>query len=716
MADRPPAVMGRAFLALSGLGLVAWAVVDPRFRDPEGALTGAFCLPLAIGVSLAVAAWVARPGLRRAAFWLALAWTGHAATLQLIDAGPRIHYQHYLAPGDLVSRDHLVPALLLAAQTALVLASLARIRSAVLAWLRRTFRWWQLVIAGLVIGLLSAAPSRDLGFYAYELCFATFVHLVQLGTLVLFVAAVPRETREALRRRIRRRISPPARRSAESRTLVLAGGAALFVFACAAVLVVFSYERHPHLPDEVAHLLQARYLAHGALSMPAPPVPAAFDIDIAIYDPDRWYSPVPPGWPLILALGVILGIPWLVNPLLGGVGIVLAYFLVQRIYDRRTSLWLALLLAASPWYLFLSMSLMTHLATLVAGLLAALAFVRLWEEGRARWAWLSGAMLGALSLIRQMDALALATVLGVAVLFLRPRRRRLPALAGLAASALLVGAAILPYHAHLTGDPLTSPMMTFWSRDYPTGTNALGFGPDRGWSWGGLDPFPGHGPRDVVVNAVLNASSIDFELFGWSTGSLLPLVLLLLWGEVRARERAMLGVLVAVIVAYGAYWFSGGPDFGARYWFLVIVPAVVLTVGGLRALARRLEAAAPAAILPAVLVLVLSSMLNVVPWRAIDKYHHYRGMRPDIRRLAEERGFGRSLVLIRGERFPDYSSAVVYNPLELDAAAPIFAWEKTPEVARRVRAAFPDRPVWTVDGPTVTGRGFAVAAGPEPSP
>jgi len=111
----------------------------------------------------------------------------------------------------------------------------------------------------------------------------------------------------------------------------------------------------------------------------------------------------------------------------------------------------------------------------------------------------------------------------------------------------------------------------------------------------------------------------------------------------------------------------------------------------------------------------VGTLVNHVPWRVTDKYHHYRGMRADIRRLAETHRFGRSLVLVSGQRHPDYASAGIYNPVDLGADAPVYAWDRDEETRRSVVGAFADRPVWLVDGPTVTGRGYRVAAGPLPA-
>ena len=112
------------------------------------------------------------------------------------------------------------------------------------------------------------------------------------------------------------------------------------------------------------------------------------------------------------------------------------------------------------------------------------------------------------------------------------------------------------------------------------------------------------------------------------------------------------------------------------------------------------------------MALSLVALLTFFPWRAVDKYFHYRGMRPDIPDLARERGFGRSLVFIRGKRHPDYASAVAYNPTNLRADVPLYAWDAGQAAREEALRVYADRPVWFVDGPTRTGTSFRVAAGP----
>ena len=121
--------------------------------------------------------------------------------------------------------------------------------------------------------------------------------------------------------------------------------------------------------------------------------------------------------------------------------------------------------------------------------------------------------------------------------------------------------------------------------------------------------------------------------------------------------------------------------------------------------------------MPAVAVLVLSALalVNYFPWRAIDKYYRYLGMRPGVRELARQHSFDGALVLIRGARRPDYASAIVENPVDLTSGAAIYVWDRDPATRDAVLRAFPNRPVWIVEGPSVTKSRYRVVEGPLPA-
>lgn len=639
---------------------------------------------------------------KQALFWFAFALIGQISALRLIDAGTRLHYQHYRLPDQLVT-DRPIELILIGIQTVLVLASLRGKWPSLFRWVRR-LKIWQLAAVGAAFFLTSATVSENVRFYAFELVFAAFLQTVNLATIVLFAWSLPAGSLPALARRLDQLL--------DSRRFVIA--AAIWVTAVAALLSYFSYQRHPHIPDEVVYLYHARYLAEGKLTLPLPPVQQAFDVDLMNYEATRWFCPVPPGWPLALAIGAFVGLPWLVNPVLGGLNMLLAYSLIQGLYDRRTARIALLLLATSPWQVFLAMSFMTHTLTLTFGLLGAVGIMLARRTGKAGWGLIAGLATGGVGLVRPLEGFTWAVLLGLWIIGLGGRRLKFASIAAFVFGGLVVGAATLYYNQMLTGHPTEFPIMAYTDKYYHKNSNALGFGPDRGFGWG-IDPYPGHSPRDAMINANLNTFSINIELFGWSTGSLLLVALFLFCGRPRGPDWLMLAVIAAVFTVHFFYYFSGGPDFGARYWYLMLIPLVVLTVRGLDLLTGIVESGAPGngpRALMAVAALCALSVIAYFPWRAVDKYHHYEGMRPDIRELAKQYHFGRSLVLVRGNRHPDYASAAIYNPLDLHADAPIYAWDRSPEVRAQVVEAYRDRPVWMVDGPTVTQDGFRVVAGP----
>ena len=639
-----------------------------------------------------------------------LAW---GSTLALIDAPAAAAYQHLrLATSHPIQ---FVAWTILGIQlVALLTAGREHIR-AIVTWCRANGRSLTILGALACLVLPAAVPSADLRTYAVEMVVSAAIQLMSIATLVAAVREAPPLLWAKASELLTRVLGPegaPGPQRIDGWVLRVASGVVVVTVA----LALLVYEAHPHVPDEVIYLLHARYLADGMLTMPLPPVPAGFNLDLMHYEPTRWYSPLPPGWPMVLSLGAWIGAPWLVNPLLGGVAVVLTYLVMGRISGGREARLTTLLLATSPWFLFLSMSFMTHNATLVFALAAIFGVAVARQSGSWLAPFVAGFAVGAVALIRPLEGLVTALVAGFWSLGARGRLFRLAPSAALVAGTLAVGLLNRPYNAALTGSPDEFPIMAYINKYYTIGSNDLGFGANRGLGWSGLDPFPGHGPADVVVNAALNTAQVNIELLGWPVGAVVLVTLVLTFGA-RQRRRSdwwFLAVIAGVVGAHTFYWFSGGPDFGARYWYLIIVPCCALVARGLGILDGTSEAQsrANAPARTVALLMMLGSLLVFVPWRAVGKYRHYRGMRPDVRQLARQREFGRSLVLVRGERHPDYASAAAYNPLDLRADVPIYAWDVSPEIRANVLNAYPDRTVWIIDGPTLTGDGFKVVAGP----
>ncbi len=726
------------------VGLVAaLVVVGARRTDFAHPLIATASPVLALGavaVALALLAALWSTAWRRAAALFVLLVAGQAAALQLTDAPRYAAYQHLLP----------VPALLGAAAVPFGVVVLQAVLCLGLTW-----RWWgralraaatpggiaRLAVVAALAPLVLAVPTESPFRFGAEVVLAAVVAVAGALNLFLIAAALPAAGLAAAVRGLGRRLTLPggAAPSPDAETvdatptadagaaadaprpwdrrfpLVVAG----LVTLTAALVTVFVFERLPHIDDSVAYLFQAKYLSHGRLWLPAPPDSAAFAGEHLLVHGGRWFSKYFPGWPLVLALGVPLGVPWLLNPLLGGAAVLLAHGWVRRVTDRGVANATIALLAASPWLLFTSAAFMAHPLSLALALATLLCVELGFERGRRRAGWfaLAGLAAGGVFLTRPLEAVALAAVVGARMLL--PLRSRLPWRALLVTGACAAVAA-LPYFAYnhvMTGRWGYAPYTLYSDLRYGPGVDVLGFGPGVGIpDWRNLDPLPGHGAADVVLNANKNLFMMNADLFGWAEGSLLLVLAVLLFAGRQRGDRLLLWMVAAVIGVHSFFWFSGGPDLGARFWYLAIVPLCALSVRGVQRLAAVPGPAAasrsPARLGATLVAACLAAILTVLPWRAATKYWRYRGIGGEVRALVQERGITNGLVIVRSLARTDWQEAFVLEPPTLSDPGTIFARDAGPASRARLIAAFPGRPVWVI-GRSADGAPFRVIESPK---
>ena len=192
-----------------GISFSIWAFSASRFRNPEGFLRGEICLPISVGVALIILGFALTGRLKRFAFWLALALVGQAVALQMIDAGPLIHYQHYRPLDWLLTGNHPLLLVFLAVQTVLVVLGIKTRWSKLRVWIGRTFKVWQLLAVGVIFFFSSAALSRDVRFYATEVFFASFIQAISLGNILLMVWAFPDEALASLKEKFDKWLGQP---------------------------------------------------------------------------------------------------------------------------------------------------------------------------------------------------------------------------------------------------------------------------------------------------------------------------------------------------------------------------------------------------------------------------------------------------------------------------------------------------------------------------
>jgi hypothetical protein len=258
--------------------------------------------------------------------------------------------------------------------------------------------------------------------------------------------------------------------------------------------------------------------------------------------------------------------------------------------------------------------------------------------------------------------------------------------------------------------------MMWTDRRWGPGVDRLGFGPDIGIpAWRNIDPLPGHGLPDVVLNTNKNLFMASLDLFGWAAGSL---VLVAWWAVAGRRDRRdLLHVMLvgAFVLGHTIYWFSGGPDLGPRYWYPIVVSLIVLTLRGAQDLGERLGGGvAPARIGFALAGATLGGLFLFIPWRAATKYYHYRDVGGEVRQVAQQAGIRDGLVFIRSGLREDYQSAFNLNPRTLSQPGTIYARYLDAEHRARVVRAFASRPVWVLFREADPAQPLVVEAGPLP--
>jgi hypothetical protein len=344
------------------------------------------------------------------------------------------------------------------------------------------------------------------------------------------------------------------------------------------------FQAQPHILDASAYFFQAKIFASGHLSAPVPADPGAFQGPFMVARDGRWFAQYPPMTSLLLAVGVALHAPWLVEPLLGTLALWGVFRLGRRFYSGAVA-WLATLLGAlSPFYTYLAASYMSHTVALFFAVYFLLLLVRFTQE----WRWydlpLAAVFAVGLLLTREFSA-ALIGVVATAFLFgvqwraLRQRIATLWPVFCLALSILVSGVILyLLYNTLQTGSPTLTPREVFFPGD------RYGFG--QGIGFYGQHTFAA---GMVILDQLLTILLID--LYGWPfylTLALLPLTFVR--REAGARWDIFCVLLLVLLVGAQAGYFYHGIYLGPRYLFETLPFLLLLTargVGGLAAVLAR---------------------------------------------------------------------------------------------------------------------------------
>ncbi len=470
---------------------------------------------------------------------------------------------------------------------------------------------------------------------------------------------------------------------------------ALLTVIAAMLMSWFAFQHMPHVEDETAYLFQARTFAHGALTLPAPPEAAWPGLEYYLLDlrDGRWFSSTLPGWPAVLAVGVLIGAPWVLNPIFAGVSVLLAYDITRRRAGTEAGDLVALMMASSPWLLSAAGSLMPHTMTLMLILFAWWSILKSEDSGqnRGREMVLAGLAMGLIFAARPMDGLVMGSLTGLWIV--TGRGRNWLRAAQYAFGCVVVGGLLLAYNAYITGNPLLLPLTDYLNRTWGVGANAYGFGPDIGppGGWRSLDLWQGHSALEALLNTINSLTSLQFEMLGWPVGSLALIFAYFLWQKKGGFDLAMALVALVVIVVMALYWFADTYYMGPRYWFVAAFPFFYLAVRGYEAIRARFDDAAGVGIDAVLVVCCCFGMLVFTPWRGVTKYYEYNNFYSLFRDEEAKGTFGTDIVLFK--EIGDEGSALMLNDLTLSGDGPVYLRDTGTMDLRALEEAFPGRKI-----------------------
>ncbi len=532
--------------------------------------------------------------------------------------------------------------------------------------------------------------------------------------IATFVGALLIITFTLLVQRFGRLVGRPFNRRSISRSAfhvpAIALPIVLAVFGFALWTAVDLLEMIPHVQDSITYLFQAQTMAEGALWAPVPPMSEAFGQEFLIARHDKWFGQYPPGYPAVLALGVLAGGHWLVNPWLAALSVALLVKLGSLLYRSSMGLLAGGLALLSPFFIFLSGSLMVHAAESFWTLLLMVSWtLAMRKPDRLRWPLLAGGGLGMLLLTRQITAVAAGGTF-VALMLLaawwagraavqEPSTRVMGKQSlGLLLAALPFLLLLLGYQAALTGSPWQDPRLLGRPFDKP------GFGPHIGESenaftlnrtQSGLEvnwfndpsqPPRGHSLARGLFNTEKNLEALAGHLSGFYPLFALAFCWLpFLLDRPRLHDWVLLGVFLAVVAAYVAYWTTG-IMYGPRYYYAALPALLLLTARGLQTLARRYGALPTAAVF---ITLVLLALTLYWP-HALGSLRDYNFISGEERNLVEGSVEGPALIIVPTTDWWDYGQFFSGNTPSLDGRI-IYARDRGPLRNACLQLAFPER-------------------------
>ena len=460
----------------------------------------------------------------------------------------------------------------------------------------------------------------------------------------------------------------------------------------------------PRIFDAFNYHFQARNFALGHFFAQEPPLPDLFRFPFIIIENGKWYGSVYPGYSILLAIGVRFGLDWIVNPVLGGIGLSLIYLASREMLGEKMARIVSLLGLLSPFFRMMSSIFMSHASGIVWVSLGLWMLWRWSAQGRSTSLWTpfwAGIASGWLYITRPQAGVVTLAGMFLFMMWktrLGGKKRLLVFLLPLLCAIIFLGV----YNQHLTGDFRINP------RYYVDPDRRLGFGENLG------EPLQdgtrgGHNLSRGFQNITLLFTLWNAEMFGWGSWGILGwMTVVILCALIGERKNPLTWILLSSILFNAGlylFYFTPSPNFGPRYFAEIIPCSLILFVSGLKVLHAKLPAWFSYRGQPVGLILLVGGLSMIMIFISVPLQNQHYGVLPlAMKRSDLPEPEAPAVILIPNDLY----CMNIYTWNSPDLSGNIFIPRKDGVSIQRVQEAFPERRVFQLERSDANDRDYSL--------
>jgi hypothetical protein len=370
--------------------------------------------------------------------------------------------------------------------------------------------------------------------------------------------------------------------------------------------VAFYLRDGPRIIDATSYFLEGRGIAHGKLAWSVPSPTASFRGRFLLFRDSsagtlsggggKLSVIFPPGYPLLLAAGFLVGAPMVIGPLIAAMLVFATYWLTRELCEPNDpnagavailAALFSLLCAALRYH---TADTMAHGASAAGIALALACALRGRRTASLGYFALAGLLVGWVMATRPVSSFPIS----VAVFALCAMSARSPRALIATVLAMVPGIVLLSLAQHAqTGSWFASSQEAYYAvSDGPPGCFRYGFGKDTGCLYEHGDFVRSHLAAGYGLVQALGTTGRRLKMHVLDVLNFEPLVLLVLWplfGRMRSKVGVALAVVLGQVLAYMPFYFDGNyPGGGARLFADVLPLEHALAAMGVSLLAPRI--------------------------------------------------------------------------------------------------------------------------------